>query len=649
MKKTNMTRTLAGILAASVVVGTAPACYAAETTAEPKVVYSFDFEDEADVASFTNRGENDTTELSISDEAAVSGKSALLASGRSKDWNGPAFRLDDKLEPYTEYYISAKIKGRYYTGATMSFQYTVDGETKYSNLVQNLSGSDWMTIERVKVSFTDEMEGVYVYFEGGQDDIFIDDFIVEEVPSVEIEQDIPGLAQVFGNDFKVGTALVPSNLSSKPTMDLVKKHLYQSMTVGNEMKPDSVLNKAACQAYAEENGDDTVPQVSFAAAKPILNYCRDNNVPVRIHTLVWHSQTPDWFFKENYADDGEWVSKEKMLVRMENYIKAYFETLVELYPTVDFYACDVVNEAWLEDGKPRQPGEQGSGGSAKSAWVQVFGDNSFIEPAFEFARKYAPEGCKLYYNDYNEYMDGKMNAIIEMATDLKAKGLIDGIGMQSHLDARQSLDAAFPSVNMYNKALDKYCELGLDIQVTELDVTTPENPTEADFKVQADYYKGIWDAIYAHKDNISAVILWGVTDDQSWRASKYPLLFDADYKAKSAFHSIIEGYEVPDVTPTNPPVTPTEPVKPTDPATPTNPATPTDPATKVTLLGDANCDEKVTLADATAILQSLANPDKYGLSAQGTVNADVDGVKGISGGDALKIKKLYAGAIESLG
>ena len=653
MRKSHITKAMALAFAASIAVGTAPAVYAADGTAEPKVVYSFDFED-GDVSAFTNRGGNDTTELSTSADAAVSGEKALLASGRSESWNGPAFRLDDKLEPYTEYYISAKIKGRYYTGAMMSFQYTVDGETKYQNLVQNLNGSDWMSVERVKVSFTDEMEGVYVYFEGGSDDLFLDDFVVEEVPAVEIEQDIPGLAQMFGNEFKVGTALVPNNFSSRSTMNLVEKHFYQSLTAGNEMKPDSVLNKTACQEYAAETGDDTVPQISFGAAKPLLNYCKKNNVPVRIHTLVWHSQTPDWFFKENYADDGEWVSKEKMLLRMENYIKAYFEELVKLYPTVDFYACDVVNEAWLEDGKPRQPGEQGSSGSSKSAWVQVFGDNSFIEPAFTYARKYAPEGCKLYYNDYNEYMDGKMNAIIEMAKDFKEKGIIDGIGMQSHLDARQSLDAAFPSVAMYNKALDKYAELGLDIQITELDVTTPENPTAADFKVQAEYYKGIWDSIYAHKDNISAVILWGVTDDQSWRASKSPLLFDGEYKAKEAFHAIIDGYELPSEIPTNPPASSTEPKpvtttepKPTTTVPPTVTTT-TPPVEGVSLKGDANCDGRVTIADATAILQSIGNADEYSLSAQGTANADVDGKEGITAADALTIQMYDAKEIEKL-
>lgn len=628
MDSKRITKITAGALAAVMAVSCAPYVSASDD-ADGETVYFFDFED-GDVSAFSNRGGDDTTEISASTDAASSGTTALLASGRTEEWNGPSFRLDDKLEPYTEYYISAKVKGRYYTNATLSFQFdNSDGETRYSNLVQNLNGSDWITVSNVKVSFTDEMKNVYVYFEGGKEDIFIDDFSVVKVPAVEIEKDIVSLKSVFAKDFKVGTALTPSDLSSKPFMDLVEKHFNKSVTVGNEMKPDSVLNKAACQEYFKETGDDETPQISFAAAKPVLNYCRKNNIPVRIHTLVWHSQTPDWFFKEGYEDDGEWVSKEKMLARMENYIKIYFETLTELYPDVNFYACDVVNEAWTDQGTPRQPGEQGSSGSEKSAWVQVFGDNSFIEPAFTFARKYAPEGVKLYYNDYNEYMTGKMDAVCEMAESLKAKGVIDGIGMQSHLDARQSLDASFPSVNMYNAALDRYSALGLDIQITELDATVPDNSGDQYFDVQADYYKGILDAIYKHKDSVSAVIWWGVTDDISWRAKQNPLLFDSEYKAKPAFYSIVEGREpVPD--------------------DPTEPAQPTTGEPAKAKYGDANNDGEVTVADAAAILQYLGNAEAFPLSADGLANADVDGTKGITPNDALAVQKYCSELVTQL-
>ncbi len=599
----------------------------AQSAPEDLVIYSTDFED-GDVSAFTNRGGDDTTEISASTDNAASGSTALLASGRTESWNGPAFRLDTICEPNTEYYVSAKIKGRYYTSAILSFQHTTsDGETKYRNLVQNINGSDWISVENVKVSFTDDMTDVYVYFEGGSDDLFIDDFSIVKVPEKPIETDIPSLSAVFSEDFKIGTALTPSDLGAKSFMNLAKKHFSGSVTVGNEMKPDSVLNQAACQAYFEETGDDTDPQISFGAAKPILNYCQKNNIPVRIHTLVWHSQTPDWFFKEGYDADGEWVSKEKMLQRMENYIKNYFELLTELYPDVDFYACDVVNEAWTDQGSPRQPGEQGQSGSENSAWVKVFGDNSFIEPAFTFARKYAPKGCKLYYNDYNEYMTGKMDAVVKMASDLKEKGVIDGIGMQSHLDARQSLDSSFPSVSMYNNALDTYAATGLDIQITELDATVPENSGDQYFDVQADYYKGIIDAIVAHKDNVSAVVFWGITDDASWRAKQQPLLFDSEYKAKPAFYSIIEGREIP----------------------PTTGSSSSSSSSSVSLYGDSNEDGEVNLADAVLIMQNIANPSKYKITEQGKLNGDVDETgDGITPNDAFKIQQFVLGIISSL-
>ncbi len=568
---------------------------------EAKVIYSFDFED-GNFEGFSNRGGEDTTKLSISEDNAVSGSCSLMASGRTNDWNGPAFRLDTSCKPYTEYYISASVKGKWYTGATLSFQYDdPDGKTHYSNLVQNLSGPGWMSVKNVKVSFTDEMTNVFVYFEGGQDDMYIDDFTVAEVPVKPIEEDIVSLCDVFAPDFKVGTALVPSDLSSKSTMALVGKHFSGSLTAGNEMKPDSVLDHEACVAYAEKNGDDTVPQISFSAAKPFLNYCQKNGIPVRVHTLVWHSQTPDWFFKENYDAEGDWVSSEKMLARMENYIKAYFTTLTELYPDIDFYACDVVNEAWTEAGTPRSPGEQGSSGSEKSAWVKVFGDNSFIEYAFTFARMYAPEGCKLYYNDYNEYMTEKMNAITSMAADFKKKGIIDGVGLQSHLDVRTKIEEAFPTINVYNNALDVYSKLGLDIQITELDVTC--NEQSPDFETQAKYYKGIWDSILAHKDSISAVVFWGVTDDASWRAERKPLLFDENYQAKPAFYSITDGLTAPE---------------------------------KTDIAGDVNSDGSFNSADLTAFQKWMLGVENSGLKNKKA--ADLNGDSNINISDFILMK-----------
>ena len=293
--------------------------------------------------------------------------------------------------------------------------------------------------------------------------------------------------------------------------------------------------------------------------------------------------------KEGFADDGDWVSKEVMLERLENYIKNVFTAVKTEYPTVDFYAWDVVNECWLDDGSHRPAGTQADS-SNNSLWVQIFGDNSFIEPAFEYARKYAPEGCKLYYNDFNEYMPGKTQAIYDMAMDLKEKGLIDGIGMQSHLDARSGSDA-FPSVNVYKKALAKFAETGLDIQVTELDATVNDN-TETGFKAQAQYYSDIMDAIIEYKDSVSAVVFWGTTDDKSWRASKYPLLFNEDFTAKPAYYSIIDGLEVPVTTTTST-------------TTSTSETTTTTTSQLEVIPGDVNRDSKLNGFDLSLMRQQL--------------------------------------------
>lgn len=597
-----------------------------------KVIFSTDFED-GDVSEFTNRGGDDTTELSASTEYAVSGSTSLCASGRTESWNGPAFRLDDKCEAGTQYFISAKVRGQWYSSITVSYQYSdSSGEPHYVNLA-NCNGSDWQTVTDLKVSFSDDVTDVFVYFEGGSDNIYLDDFSVTEAPVVPIEEDIASLKQVYGDYFKIGCATTTMELAPKSTKNLILKH-FNSITLGNELKPDALLNQTATQ----ELGSETDVVISLASARTILNFCKANNMAVRGHVLVWHSQTPDWFFKKGYKADGEWVDKDTMLKRMENYIKAVFTAVKEEYPTVNFYAWDVVNEAWTDQGTPRQGGEQGQSGSENSAWVKVFGDNSFIEPAFEYARKYAPTGCKLYYNDYNEYMTGKMDAIVKMASDLKEKGLIDGIGMQSHLDARQGSDA-FPSVQMYENAVKTYTATGLDVQVTEMDVTINQG-NSAGFKAQAQYYSDIMDVLAKYKDGISAVVFWGTTDDQSWRASQYPLLFNGDYTAKECFYSIIDG------------ITPSSTTEPTTTSTTTTSTTTTTSSStsseetttlpKAGIKGDVNEDGMVTVSDAILLCRMVVSDTTVQISDTGKVNGEMNGDELFTAEDVTAVLRIVA-------
>ncbi|WP_455249246.1 endo-1,4-beta-xylanase [Ruminococcus sp.] len=533
MKRHTAKRVLAGVLGGVLLGTSVPLTSATAADAETgAVIYSSDFEDTGESLPFTGRGGVES--ISITSSQAHGGSSSMMVSDRAKGWHGPQLLLDDICQPNKEYTVSAFAKTEWYTSVKLSLEYTdTAGERHYSNLADVTSNGDWTEFSNVKFSFTSEVSKVYVYFEcNDASTLYIDDFTLAEAPIIPIEEDIASLKDVYSGYFKVGTAIMASNLSSPSFMDLVQKHFSDSITFGNELKPDYVLDQAASQA----KGDNTNPQVNFSQADALLKYCAENKIPVRGHTLVWHSQTPDWFFKENFSDDGDWVDKDTMITRMENYIKNVMEGLATQYPDVEFYAWDVVNEAWQDNGTPRAAGSSKSGDSNSSAWTRIFGDNSFIEYAFQFARKYAPAGCKLYYNDFNEYMPQKTTAIYDMAMELKEKGLIDGIGMQSHLDV------GFPNASTYEKALSKFASTGLDVQITELDITTNDT-SEAGLEKQAQMYSDIFDLYVKYKDSISAVVIWGVTDDQSWRATRVPLLFDENFKAKPAFYAIVDDVE----------------------------------------------------------------------------------------------------------
>ncbi|MBQ8928171.1 MAG: endo-1,4-beta-xylanase [Oscillospiraceae bacterium] len=612
MNRTMIRRLTAGVLSAACAVSLLPAGPAQAVLLEDaKVVYSTDFED-GDISAFSKRGDTDTSVLGTATE---DGNTYMTITERSKGWNGPSFALDALCEPGVKYTVSVKVKAAWYNNCMLSLQYSdAAGDPHYSNLASKTSQGEWVEFNDVKFSFSSEVSDVSVYVEcGDAADLAIDDFVLSTTPVYGIEEDIPSLKDVYADYFKIGGAVTADELAPKATQDLILKH-YNSITLGNELKPENMLDADACRAAVAD--DPTAVKVSLGGqARIILNFCRDNNIPVRGHVLVWHSQTPDWFFHQDYTTDSDWVDQETMLGRMENYIKGVMEVLAAEYPDVDFYAWDVVNEAWTDGGTPRTAGSQGQSGSNNSAWVQVFGDNSFIPYAFEYARKYAPEGCKLYYNDFNEYMPQKTAAIVEMATELKERGLIDGIGMQSHLAAIQdNNDSAFPLLNAYNSALKKFADTGLDIQVTELDATLDVNHLDdAGFEAQAQYYSDIMDAIMQYSDSVSAVVFWGTTDDMSWRSTKYPLLFNEDYTAKPCFYSIIDGIDYEE---------------PTQGATEVPTEEPTNDPVEPYLLGDVNMDGSVDASDASAIqiaYERTASGKESGLTQAQERAADVNG------------------------
>lgn len=590
--------------------------FAEDSETTENVVYYADFEDGKN--DFTGR--DDCGSAAIDSTGGYGGGACMLFTGRQKSWQGPQLVVDDIVNQGEEYMVSAMVKTPWYANVQVSMEYTdTEGTRHFKNLTSGISNGDWIEISNTKFVVPKGVTKAAIYFECSDTNvnISVDNFKIKAAPTYDIQYDIPSLKDVFAENFKIGGAVTTSELAPKSAQELIKKH-YNSLTLGNELKPDALLDQKATIA----TGSETIPVINISGARTILDFCRDNNIPVRGHVLVWHSQTPDWFFKEGFKDDGAWVSKEIMLQRMENYIKTVFETLEKEYPDVDFYAWDVVNEAWLDDGNPRKAGSQGANGSNNSAWVQIFGDNSFIEPAFEYARKYAPEGCKLYYNDFNEYMPSKTSAIVKMATELKEKGLIDGIGMQSHLDV------GFPTAANYEKALKAFCDTGLDVQVTELDITTADT-SETGFETQASLYKQIMDLCVKYSDSVSAVVFWGTTDDKSWRAAKCPLLFNEDFTAKPAYYSIVKDREVPVVTTTTATTT----------TTTTTTTVVSTSVVKPELAGDVDKNGKIELADLVLLHKYLTKQSELSDEQFAAADMNQDGKVNIF--DAIELRNFF--------
>lgn len=350
-------------------------------------------------------------------------------------------------------------------------------------------------------------------------DYYVDDFSFG-TSSINDTSSYPSLKNLFGDLFKVGTAVPDSALDIQGYKQHVIEN-YNSITMENEMKPDYILDKM--------NSTNEVPAVKFNAAKDLLDFAKENGIGVRGHTLVWHSQTPTWFFYNNYDVNGTLASRELMLKRMENYIKSVMEWTETNYPGV-IYAWDVANECiidpWGNEDKVLR----------ESLWKQTIGDD-FVAYAFKFSRQYAAAGVKLFYNDYNEYFDEKQKDIISVLKPIVEAGNIDGMGMQSHIDSQFDID------NFYMTSLKKYAtELGVEIQITELDAGQNPKPGEDAEVQQGEFYRNLIAAVVkARKEGvkITSVTFWGISDGNSWRKESAPLLLNADLSYKAAFSEIV--------------------------------------------------------------------------------------------------------------
>ena len=349
------------------------------------------------------------------------------------------------------------------------------------------------------------------------------------------------LKDAYAGAFLVGTAMNEDMVSGRDAraQALVSLH-FNAITAENVMKAEVL--------HPEPDRWD------FDAADAFVEFGERHDLFMVGHTLVWHNQTPAWFFQDG---NGAQADVETMRERMRNYI----HTVAGRYAgRLD--AWDVVNEVIGEDGQYRD-----------TLWTRAYGGDgdALVRDAFRFASEAAPDAA-LYYNDFNAWRPEKRDGIVRMVRMLQAAGIrIDGVGIQGHW----GLD--YPSTAHIEAAIDAYAALGVKVMVTELDVDVLPLTKEGqiigqgmmhpqfqlpEFKAFLDPYRnGLPDAVqaqladryaelfrifHARRDKLHRVAVWGVEDGMSWKngypipdRTNYTLLFDRQGQPKPALGAVL--------------------------------------------------------------------------------------------------------------
>lgn len=467
---------------------------------------------------------------------AHSGTHSLLITGRTHAYDGPQISVNNKMYNGSTYAVSVWVKlGPTATAADtirVSLQTTLAGTTTFHTVVGNTSVplGTWvkLTVPNYAMAFAYDPGKAFLYVESnsGTQDFYIDDFTLTFIPPIQIEQNIPSVYQTYAEYFPIGAAIYAADLTG-PHSQLLKKH-FNSITSENDMKWDATEPQEGTFSFANADA-----QVAFAQA---------NNIRVRGHNLVWSSQIPSWVFLESDGitpmQAGNAADKQLLTQRMQNHIQnvvTHFGSAV--------YAWDVVNE-------PIDPSQPDC--LQHNQWYNIIGPD-YIDTAFQFAHQANPN-AELFVNDYNS-TTSKRACLYQVVQGLLARGVpINAVGHEMHSNLQ------YPPVQTLIDTVNQFAALGIDQQVTELDISVyaGANPTiytqysqiPNDLLVQQGYlYRDFFQALKQLKGKISSVTLWGMADDHTWLTSSSkvdaPLLFDTQLQHKYAYTGIIDPLNLP--------------------------------------------------------------------------------------------------------
>jgi endo-1,4-beta-xylanase len=296
-------------------------------------------------------------------------------------------------------------------------------------------------------------------------------------------------AAASGSGRYFGTAIAAGRLSDSTYTSIASRE-FNMITAENEMKMDAT----------EPNQN----QFNFTNGDRVYNWAVQNGKRVRGHTLAWHAQQPNWM--KNMSG----TALRNALINHINGVAGHYKGKI--------YAWDVVNEAFSDDGSQNR----------RSSNLQSTG-NDWIEVAFRTARAADP-AAKLCYNDYNieNWSAGKTQGVYNMVKDFKSRGVpIDCVGLQAHFTNT-------PPSN-FQTTLSSFAALGVDVQLTELDIAQNSPTTGYDQTVKA----------CLAVPRCGGITVWGVRDSDSWRTGANPLLFDSSGNKKAAYTTVLNDLNSP--------------------------------------------------------------------------------------------------------
>ena len=359
-------------------------------------------------------------------------------------------------------------------------------------------------------------------------------------------------AEPYG--FKLGGCFGFWDMNNATYMDFLDDH-FNSLTCTNETKAYSLLDQRACQA--SENG---MPRMDFTNADKMIAWCQEHGKAVRGHVLVWDAvmQYP-WFFHEDYDESKPFADPEVNRARLASYIDQVITHFEEKFPGV-IYCWDVVNEAigdsasdWRAD-DPRHIRIVRDGGPN---FFQAYVGDDYVEYAFLCARNTVEKlgvDVKLFYNDYNMFMEEKRNAAVALIKSIQAydpdgRPLIDGLGMQGYLGGYGVQEGCLEEhlITDVKESIEIYSALGVQVQLTEMAVRNFEKDKAAE---HADFYGRLFSDVFMKANTpdsnpLTAVCIWGLVDapltPQNYvykMNSPYGCFLSTKYEIKTCFDTV---------------------------------------------------------------------------------------------------------------